>query len=90
MCKKLKAEYFPWLKGRENANALPKYKIIARSMTLMGDSIVMLHKAGNDFVQNYYIRDLVKNNEILQEMDEKEASLLKWVVTSELVDPLRN
>jgi hypothetical protein len=85
----IKAEYFPWLNDRKNSDAKPTYKIIARSMSLSGDSIVMLHKAGNDNVINYYIRDLIAQKEILQQMDEKEAKLLCWVVESELTDPLQ-
>lgn len=90
MNEKIKAEYFPWLEGRIDPDAHPTFKIIARSMSLTGDSIVMLHKAGNEYVTNYYIRDLVSKNEILEQMDEKEADLLRWVVKSEVVDPLKN
>ncbi|MBA3661010.1 MAG: hypothetical protein H0W64_04755 [Gammaproteobacteria bacterium] len=88
--KTTKAEHFPWLKGRENPNVNPRYKIVARSMSLAGDSIVMLHEAGTDFVINYYIRDLVIQNEIMDQMDKKEADLLRWVIQSELTDPLKN
>ena len=83
-----KAEHFPWLQGRDDLNCKPTYKIIARSMTLAGDSVVMLHKAGSDNVINYYIKDLVKDENIMQEMDEKEANLLRWVIQSEVTDPL--
>jgi hypothetical protein len=84
----VKAEHFPWLDGRKDPNAKPIYKIIARSMSLGGDSIVMLHRAGNDCVVNYYIRDLVKQEKIMEQMDLKEAELLRWVVKSEIIDPL--
>ena len=89
MSDKIKADNFPWLKGRENPCAQPIYKIIARSMSLGGDSVVMLHKAGSEYVINYYIRDLVAHEKIMNKMDEKEANLLKWVVTSEAADPLK-
>jgi hypothetical protein len=88
MTQSIKAEYFPWLDNRKNCNAKPTYKIIARSMSLSGDSIVMLHKAGDDVVVNYFIRDLVKQNEIMEKMDLKEAELLRWVVKSEVTNPL--
>ena len=89
MDKNIKAEHFPWLDGRSDINALPTYKIIARSMSLTGESIVMLHKAGDIYVQNYYIRDLINKNEIMEKMDKKEADLLRWVVNSEVSDPLK-
>jgi hypothetical protein len=59
-------------------------------MSRAGDSIVMLHKAGNDYVENYYIRDLVTDNEIMANLDKHEADLLRWVVNSEITDPLKN
>jgi len=83
-------EYFPWLAGRGDRNVKPTYKIIARSMSLTGDSIVMLHKAGNDYVVNYYIRDLVTQEEVMQQLDKYEAELLRWVVQSEISDPLHS
>lgn len=86
----IKAVHFPWLNGRENPDTKPTYKIIARSMSLAGDSIVMLHKSGSDYVLNYYIRDLVTHEDILMQMDSNEADLLRWVVTSETTDPLNN
>ncbi|OGT42427.1 MAG: hypothetical protein A3F13_08260 [Gammaproteobacteria bacterium RIFCSPHIGHO2_12_FULL_40_19] len=89
MSDKMNAEHFPWLQNRMNDDAKPTYKIIARSMSLGGDSIVMLHKAGNDFVENYYIRDLVTHADIMTNMDEKESALLRWVVQSEITDPLK-
>ena len=85
----VKAENFPWLQGREDSSVKPTYKIIARSMSLGGDSIVMLHKAGCECVENYYIRDLVTQENIMQQMDQKEADLLRWVVNSEITDPLK-
>jgi len=88
--RKIKAEYFPWLSGRESPDIKPMYKIIARSMSLTGDSIVMLHQAGNNFVTNYNIRDLVTNEKIMMQLDIKEAELLRWVVNSEISDPLNN
>lgn len=84
----MKAEFFPWLIGREQTEALPQYKIVARSMSLSGDSIVMLHKAGNAYVENYYIRDIVTNATIKDGMDPKEFELLNWVVLSEDTNPL--
>lgn len=84
----IKAEYFPWLDNRNNPLTKPRFKIIARSMTLGGDSVVMLHEAGSDKVNNFYIRDLVKDELIMNEMDHKEADLLRWVVNSEVADPL--
>lgn len=84
----MKAEFFPWLNGREQINALPQYKIVARSMSLSGDSIVMLHKAGNPYVENYFIRDIVTNASIQEGMDPKEFQLLNWVVLSENTNPL--
>lgn len=85
----LAVENFPWMLGRENPEAKPVYKIVARSMSSSGDSIVMLHKAGCDFVVNYFIRDLVNNKkEVLEKMDIKEANLLRWVISSEVTDPL--
>jgi hypothetical protein len=86
----MKAENFPWLENRKDSNIKPTYKIIARSMSLSGDSIVMLHKAGNDTVVNYYIRDLVTQQKIMEKMDQKEAELLRWVVKSEMIDPLKS
>ncbi len=86
----VKAENFPWLQGREDSTVKPTYKIIARSMSLGGDSIVMLHKAGNECVENYFIRDLVAQEEIMHQLDPKEANLLRWVVTSEITDPLQS
>lgn len=88
MNEKVKAEYFPWLIGRESASATPKYKIVARAMNLSDDSIVMIHKAGALYVENHYIREIVKNDEITSGMDDKELNLLKWVVLSEDIDPL--
>lgn len=84
----MKAEFFPWLLGREQANAVPEYKIVARSMSLSGDSIVMLHKAGNQYVENYFIRDIVTNTSIQKGMDPKEFQLLNWVMLSEDTNPL--
>ena len=83
------AEHFPWLDNRKDPDAKPTYKIIARCMSLAGDSIVMLHKAGDDYVENYYISDLVKNDVVMDELEKKEAELLRWVVNSELTDPLK-
>jgi hypothetical protein len=85
----IKAENFPWLEERKDCNAKPTYKIIARSMSLNGDSIVMLHQAGSDCVVNYYIRNLVTEKKIMEQMDKKEADLLRWVVKSEMIDPLK-
>lgn len=90
MATKNEAEYFPWLEGREDSNIKPTYKIIARSMSLTGDSIVMLHKAGDDYVENYYIRDLVTQKAIMQKLNKREAELLRWVVNSEIIDPLES
>jgi hypothetical protein len=90
MDKKQEPEHFPWLDGREDPNVKPTYKIIARSMSLMGDSIVMLHKAGSDCVTNYYIRDLVQQNEVMENLDSHESELLRWVVNSEITDPLKS
>jgi hypothetical protein len=90
MSNKTNAEHFPWLDDRENPDTKPVYKIIARSMSLTGDSIVMLHKAGSNFVENYYIRDLVAHDSIMENLDKKEADLLKWVVNSEITDPFEN
>jgi len=84
------AENFSWLDNRKDPNIKPTYKIIARSMSLSGDSIVMLHKAGSDTVINYYIRDLVTEEKIMEKMDQKEADLLRWVVKSEMIDPLKS
>lgn len=84
------AEQFPWFAHRKNPDAKPVYKIIARSMSLGGDSIAMLHKAGSDYVENYFIRDLVKNESVMNHLDPKEADLLRWVVKSELTNPLEN
>lgn len=88
MNEKVKAEYFPWLFGRDNPNTKPLYKIVARVMSLTGDSIVMVHKAGSLYVENHYIRDIVNNEAIANGMDKKEYELLKWVVQSEITDPL--
>lgn len=85
---KNEAQHFPWLIVRINPNIKPVYKIIARSMSLTGDSIVMLHKAGNNYVVNYYVRDLVTQEEIMLQLDKKEAELLRWVVSSEITNPL--
>lgn len=90
MTDKTSAEHFPWLKNRSNPEAKPTYKIIARCMSLSGDSIVMLHKAGSDHVENHYIRDLVTNDEVMAELDKKEADLLRWVVNSEITNPLKS
>ena len=90
MTNDIKAEHFPWLQGRSDPNTKPLYKIIARSMTLTGDSIVMLHKSGSDYVTNYYIRDLVTKVEIMEQLEKKESDLLRWVVQSELSDPLES
>lgn len=79
-----------WFKDRLNPHVKPLYKIIARSMSLGGDSIATIHKAGTDYVENYYIRELVNNNEIMNNLSEKEADLLRWVVNSEVTDPLKN
>lgn len=89
MYTKSEAEYFPWLEGREDPNVKPTYKIIARSMSLTGDSIVMLHKAGSRTVTNFNIRDLVTQEEIMQKLNKREADLLRWVVNSETTDPLK-
>lgn len=86
--KAAQTENIPWLNGRENPDVKPTYKIIARSITRSGDSVVTLHKAGDSCVINYYIRDLVTQNNIMQQMDIKEAELLRWVVNSEVTDPL--
>lgn len=88
MSEEIKAEYFPWLDGRDDPSCKPTYKIIARSMTLTGDSVVMLHKAGSKNIVNFYIRDIVNQEKIMQQMNEKEAELLRWVVHSEITDPL--
>lgn len=90
MKNKIKTECFPWLASRLDINTKPTFKIIARSMSLNGDSIVMLHKAGCNYVTNYYIRDLVTKTEIMDQMDIKEADLLRWVVNSEVTDPLKS
>lgn len=86
---KVKAKNFPWLKDRVRPDTTPMYKIIARSMSLGGESVVMLHKAGSEYVINYYLRDLITQEDIMSQMDEKEANLLRWVVTSEITDPLK-
>lgn len=83
------AENFPWLENRRDPDAKPTYKIIARCMSLRGDSIVMLHKAGCDHVENYYIQDLVKNDMIMCKLAPHEAELLTWVVKSENTNPLK-
>jgi hypothetical protein len=90
MKNKTNAEHFPWLDNRKDPDAKPTYKIIARCMSLTGDSIVMLHKAGGDHVVNYYIRDLVTNDSIMAALEKNEADLLRWVVNSEITDPLTN
>lgn len=83
-------ENLPWIDNRKDPDTLPVYKIIARSMSSAGDSIVMLHKAGSDFVENYYIRDLVNDHSIMKLLNQKEADLLRWVVHSEVTDPLKD
>jgi hypothetical protein len=88
MLNKTNSEHFPWLDDRKDPFTIPTYKIIARSMSLTGDSIVMLHKAGNNFVENYYIKELVTNNDIMDKLDKVESDLLRWVVNSEITDPL--
>jgi len=89
MDEKVKADHFPWLEGRSDPNVKPKYKIIARCMSLSDESIVMLHRAGSDYVINYSISDLVTHDDIMKDMDENEANLLRWVVSSENNDPLK-
>lgn len=88
MTEKVKAEYFPWLIGREHPDVLPAYKIVARAMNLYNDSIVMIHRAGSIYVENYYVKDIVNNDALLAGLDRKEAELLKWVIESEKKDPL--
>lgn len=85
----INVENFPLLNDRVSPDAKPTYKIISRSMSLTGDSIVMLHKAGSEVVENYYIKELVKNDSIMSMLDKKEADLLRWVVNSEITDPLK-
>lgn len=90
MINKTSTEHFPWLDTRKLPTALPVYKIIARSMSLTGESIVMLHKSGSNFVVNYYIRDVVNHEEIMNNLDTAESNLLKWVVNSEITNPLED
>ncbi len=90
MTESTKLESFPWLAERKNPEAKPMYKIVARSMSLGGDSIVTLHKAGESHVLNYYIRELVTHPEIMDNMDQKEADLMRWVVNSEVTNPLKS
>ncbi|MFZ2314467.1 MAG: hypothetical protein WAW86_02250 [Gammaproteobacteria bacterium] len=85
---KMKADLFPWLVGREHVEAKPQYKIVARSMSLSGNSIVMLHKAGSQHVENYFIRDIVNDSPVQHGMDPKEFELLRWVIQSEDSNPL--
>lgn len=79
---------FPWVQGRSNKNTKPKYKIVSRSMSKTYNSIVMLHKAGDKYVKNYYMAELIQNDEIISQMDENDINLLKWVIESEIIDPL--
>lgn len=87
---KVKAEYFTWLNGRDNPTVKPLYKIVARSVALTGTSIVMLHKAGSLYVENYFLKDIVNNKELESGMDKKEFELLKWVLDSEINDPVKS
>ena len=83
-------EHFPWLDERINPDIKPTYKIISRSQTLQGDSVVMLHKAGTQVLEKYFIRDLVSQKIIMDLLDPKEANLLHWIVNSENTDPLKS
>ncbi|MBY0544402.1 MAG: hypothetical protein K2Q14_02515 [Gammaproteobacteria bacterium] len=90
MNEKVKAEYFPWLEGRQEVTATPRYKIVARSVALNGTSVDMLHNAGSLYVENYFLKDIVNNTEIKSGMDTKEFELLKWVLDSEINDPVKS
>ena len=46
-------------------------------MTQSNDSVVMVHKSGANFVENYYIKAIVKNETIRCSLDSKEVVLLK-------------
>jgi hypothetical protein len=81
-------EFQSLINKRKNKDSTPIYKIIARSRTVNDESVVMLHKAGEDHVINFYVKDLIKHEEILAQMDPKEAELMRWVVFSEVTNPL--
>jgi len=83
-------ELFPFSDERRDPRAKPTYKIIARSKSQQGDSIVALHKSGADHIVNYYIQDLATCEDTLLQMDQKEADLMRWVAQSEITDPLRS
>lgn len=87
--KKVKAECFPWLTGREKPTDKPLYKIVARSVAINDNSVVMLHRAGATHVENYYLKDIVNNLEIMEGLDQKERHLLEWVRNSEINDPVK-
>ena len=81
-------ESFPWIAGRQSPDIKPKHKIISRSISKSLNSIVMLHTAGTSYVRNYDMDDLLKQNDMLADMDPKEVKLLKWVIDSENEDLL--
>lgn len=80
-------ESFPWIKKRLIPDAYPKYKIISRSMSKSYNSIVMIHIAGTCYVRNYYMKELLEDEQILKNMDKKDIELIKWVISSENTDP---
>lgn len=83
-------ESFPWIRGRATAGAKPTYKIISRSMTKSYNSIVMIHKAGTGYVKNYYMKELLKDQEMLKNMAPDEVKLIRWIIQTEETDPLED
>ena len=50
----------------------------------------MIHTAGTGYVKNYYMKELLQNEEMLKDMLPNEIKLMKWIVESEKNDPLLN
>lgn len=68
-----------WLNSRLDPDAKPKHKLVSRSLCLSKGPTLTIHTAGQPVLWQIPIRVAANDIALLQEMDEEDADLIRWV-----------
>jgi hypothetical protein len=77
-------KYRPWIETRLDANVQPKHKLLSRQLHLKSEPTLTIHTAGQNVVWELPIREAVKDNNLLENMDQSDRALVKWIVENDL------
>ena len=75
--------YRPWIETRKNPNIHPKHKLLSRQLHRNGEPTLTIHTAGQDIVWEIPIRTAATDQELLNEMEESDRELIKWVYNND-------